>query len=59
MILDLSYTSLLYMGLTCKEIKAAIWVSFLIRTSSAMPQQKCLAIAFLSGWDLEFFEWTL
>ena len=55
--LDLSHTSHLCMGLTCIEIKTEIWISFssFLRGGTMLPQQKCLAMAVLSGEGLELF----
>lgn len=57
--LVLSHTSQLCMGLTCTDIKKAIWISFssFTRSGSVLLQQKCPIVALLSGWVLEKF-WT-
>ena len=46
------------MGLTYTEIKTEIWISFsnFIRSYDVLPQEKGLAMAFLSEWDLELLE---
>ena len=52
---DLSQPFCLCMGPTCTEIKTESLISFssFIRNASVLPQQKCSAIAPLSGWDSE------
>ena len=60
-ILDLSHTSDLCIGLTCPEIQTEIWISFssFIKSNSVLLQEKCSAMALLSGWGLKLFEWPL
>ena len=58
-ILDLLYTSYLFLVLTATEIRTEIWISLpsFIRIVSVFPQQKCSAMVLLSEWSLELFEW--
>ena len=56
-ILDLLYTLLPCMGLTCTEMKTDIWFSFYnLISDSMLLQQKCSVMSLLSKWGLEHFE---
>ena len=56
-ILDFLHTSHFNMGLTCTEIKTALWMSFssFIRSGSLLSEWKSSAMV-LSGWGLGLFE---
>ena len=59
--IDLSHTFHISMGFNCTEIKTEIGISFssFIRSGRVLLWWKCSALAFLSAWGLEFFQWPL